>query len=305
MKLTGIHMLLTNQCTFECDHCFVWGSPWQSGVMTLPEIRTTLSQAVDLGTVRTIYFEGGEPFLYYSLLVQAVKEAYQKGFKVGIVTNAFWANSLEDALINLKPFAGLIMDLSVSSDLFHYSEEISKQANYANDAAEKLGIPVGMISIAEPEASEGRDQQGQLPEGGSDVMFRGRAAVKLVSKALCKPVEQFTACPHEDLRDPGRVHLDAFGNVHICQGISIGNVKKTSLKAIASTYNPEKHPITGPLLKGGPLELARQHGVRIKESYADACHLCYDSRLALRSTFPNLLTPEGMYGILNKGKNDS
>ena len=34
MKLSGLHLLLTCQCTFECDHCFVWGSPWQSGVMT-------------------------------------------------------------------------------------------------------------------------------------------------------------------------------------------------------------------------------------------------------------------------------
>ena len=31
MKLTGLHLLLTYQCVLECDHCFVWGSPWQKG----------------------------------------------------------------------------------------------------------------------------------------------------------------------------------------------------------------------------------------------------------------------------------
>ena len=38
MKLTGLHLLLTYQCTFECDHCFVFGSPAQTGVMTIAQI---------------------------------------------------------------------------------------------------------------------------------------------------------------------------------------------------------------------------------------------------------------------------
>ena len=27
MKLSGLHFLLTYRCVYECDHCFVWGSP--------------------------------------------------------------------------------------------------------------------------------------------------------------------------------------------------------------------------------------------------------------------------------------
>ena len=51
MKLTGLHLLLTYQCTFECDHCFAWGSPWQSGTLTLAATRDILEQARALGTV--------------------------------------------------------------------------------------------------------------------------------------------------------------------------------------------------------------------------------------------------------------
>ena len=51
MRLTGLHLLLTYQCTFECDHCFVWGSPWQPGTMTVDAIDEILRQAQDLGTV--------------------------------------------------------------------------------------------------------------------------------------------------------------------------------------------------------------------------------------------------------------
>ena len=70
MKLSGLHLLLTYQCNLECDHCFVWGSPWQSGTMTLHIIQEILKQGKDLGTVKWIYFEGGEPFLYYAVLVR-------------------------------------------------------------------------------------------------------------------------------------------------------------------------------------------------------------------------------------------
>ncbi|HEX9014236.1 MAG TPA: hypothetical protein VF813_11990, partial [Anaerolineaceae bacterium] len=63
MILNSLHLLLTYQCTLECEHCFVWGSPRQTGTMTLPQIRQLLVQAQELGTVTSIYFEGGEPFL--------------------------------------------------------------------------------------------------------------------------------------------------------------------------------------------------------------------------------------------------
>ena len=64
MKLEGLHILLTYQCTYECDHCFVWGSPRQTGTLTLEQIEQILHQAKEAG-VTSIYFEGGEPFLYY------------------------------------------------------------------------------------------------------------------------------------------------------------------------------------------------------------------------------------------------
>ena len=63
MELSGLHLLLRYRCTLECEHFFVWGSPWQSGTMTLLDVRHILQQAEDLSMVKWIYFEGGEPFL--------------------------------------------------------------------------------------------------------------------------------------------------------------------------------------------------------------------------------------------------
>ncbi|GAB4504144.1 MAG: radical SAM protein [Anaerolineales bacterium] len=295
MRLTGLHILLTYQCTFECDHCFVWGSPWQSGTFTLEQIGKVLEQAKTAG-VESIYFEGGEPFLYYALLVRGVEMACQKGFRVGIVTNGYWAHTVEDALLWLQPLAGKLEDLSVSCDLFHYSPEMLGQAHNAVQAAERLGIPVGTISVAQPEETEAAAGRGQM-RAEAAVMFRGRAVEKLVQRAAKHPWEDFVECPHEDLREPGRVHLDPLGNLHICQGVVIGNLFEKPLRQICEEYDPDTHPICGPLLSAGPAALVTEYALPHASDYTDACHLCYEARTRLRARFPNLLGPNQMYGV--------
>ncbi len=296
MKLSGVHLLVTYRCDLECDHCFVFGSPGQSGTMTLDQIRQMLGQAKKLGTVEWIYFEGGEPFLFYPVMLRGVEEAARLGFKVGIVSDCYWATTVEDSLEWLKPFSGLIHDLALSGDWYHGNEEPKPEVKNACMAAEKLGIPVGVISIARPERGAA-SVVGQLPPGKSRVMYRGRAAEKLVCSAVLRPWTEFTECPYEDLRSPKRVHIDPFGNLHICQGIVLGNVFEQSLSEVCAAYNADTHPIIGPLLKGGPAELVRLNGLGHEEKHADACHLCYEARRILRSRFPEILKPDQMYGV--------
>jgi MoaA/NifB/PqqE/SkfB family radical SAM enzyme len=296
MKLEGVHLLLTYECNLECDHCFVWGSPRQPGTMSPEQIREVLEQSKRLGTVEWIYFEGGEPFLDYAKLVEAVQRANRMGFRVGIVSNGFWATTLAEAMVCLEPLAGLVEDLSVSSDLYHADESSTSETRNAQAAAQKLGIPVDFISIERPEVENSNAAIGQTPVGESGVMHRGRAAAKLSQCVAKAPWHRFTACPFEDLREPERVHVDPLGNVHICQGISLGNVFRSSLEQICADYVPEEHPIAGPLLEGGPAALVRRFETSHDTSYADACHLCYETRRALRDRFPEILAPDQVYG---------
>jgi MoaA/NifB/PqqE/SkfB family radical SAM enzyme len=264
--------------------------------MTLGDIRFYLQQAQDTGTVTSVYFEGGEPFLYYPTMLRGVQLAREMGFRVGIVSNSYWATSLEDALEWLKPLAGMIDDLSISSDLYHFSEAISQQAQNASQAAEQLGIPLGFISVAQPEAEDAPASLGQLPPDAG-VMYRGRAAEKLVPKAQLHAWDTFDSCPHEDLIEPGRVHLDPLGYIHICQGIALGNLRDKPLQEICQTYDPQTHSINSLLLAGGPAKLARHYGLTPEAKYADACHLCYQTRMGLRARFPEILGPDQVYGV--------
>jgi MoaA/NifB/PqqE/SkfB family radical SAM enzyme len=266
--------------------------------MTLKDVRRILRQAQDKGSVEWIYFEGGEPFLYYTTLLKGAQDAARMGFQVGVVSNSYWATDEDDARACLEPFAGLVQDLSISSDLYHYNQELSRQANHASSAAERLGIPIGVISIAQAESMAEEVLVGQLPVGESDVMYRGRAVEKLVPQAERRPWQEFTECPYEDLREPGRLHVDPFGNLHVCQGISIGNLFQRPLSDICETYDPASHAITGPLLGRGPTELVRRYDLPHEATYVDACHLCYVARQALRARFPETLTPDQMYGVM-------
>lgn len=296
MKLSGLHMLLTYRCIFECDHCFVWGGPRQTDTMTSRTIDLALQQAADVGTVEWVYFEGGEPFLYYPVLRAGVEAAAEKGFKVGIVTNGYWANDATDAETWLRPFRKTVQSLSISGDLYHGDAIIGDNVAHAVAAAGKLGIPSNVITIGQP--GEGKPEPSGAPtsQGSFRVIYRGRAASELAGQADKSAWDEFTACDGEDLREPGRLHLDPFGELHICQGISIGNILQTPMKQICEGYDPDTHPVVGPLLEGGPVRLVDRYRLAHEDEYADACHLCYEARRSLRDRLPESLTPDPMYG---------
>jgi hypothetical protein len=275
--LREVHILLTYRCNFECDHCFLYCGPEAEGTFSRTRTAELLDQAKQLGTVEWIYFEGGEPFLFYSLMLEGLGMARDLGFKTGIVTNGYWATSEADAERWLAPLCTLeIADLSLSDDGFHDGGQSDPPAKTALLVARRLGLPVYTISI-EPPTSGTEDgdspHKGATIVDGDTVMFRGRAADRLTEGLARQPAETFGECPHEDLETPERVHVDCFGNVHFCQGLTIG-----------------------PLVEGGPAELARFYALTPESGAVDACDLCFRTRRALLDRFPEYLTPRQVYG---------
>ena len=298
--LSGVHFILTYMCSSECDHCFVYGSPRVKGTFTLKQLKQVFTELPRIGTIESVYFEGGEPFLFYPLMVEGMKLAREMGFKTGIVTNAYWANSPKDAELWLRPLSELgLSDLSVSEDSFHSEEGEESKAGYAVAAAKKLGITSGSICIEPPtvEVKESRGHTKGEPIVGGGVKFRGRAVDSLAEGLPGKDWQDFTECPDEDLKNPQRVHLDSFGNVHLCQGLSMGNMWEIPLSKLVHDYDCDSHPVCSGLAKGGPAKLAREFGLAEDRDYIDACHLCYLSRLKLLDRFPQYLGPKQVYGL--------
>lgn len=293
MSLEEVHFLLTYSCTYECEHCFLYSGPFSEGTFTPLTLTKALDSIASVPSVHTLYFEGGEPFLFHPLLLNALDQAHQRGFKLGVVTNAFWATSEENAALYLIPLTKFdIIDLSISNDAFHSGKD-SQLVQNATKVASELGFPLSSISVEELEL---RDEQVGKLGAKCSVMFRGRAADQLTADQPSFPAATFTECPYENLTSPKRVHVDPFGNVHLCQGISIGNMLETPLATVMEDYSPENHPILGPIVSGGPLELAKSLGFSQLEGYVDSCHFCYTLRKNALERYPRFLTPPQVYG---------
>lgn len=301
--LTGIHFILTYTCNFECDHCFLYCSPKANGTFTIRQITEVLEEAQRISTVDWIYLEGGEPTLFFPLLCEGVKRSKERGFKTGVVTNAYGAQSDEDAELWLRPLAQAgLTHLVLSNDLFHYGEELNNPATIASVVAKRLGIETSSICIESPKVMEplaGDENKGQPVVGGS-AKFRGRAVEKLTDDLPRRPWQELCECPYESLESPSRVHVDSYGTVHICQGISMGNMWATPLSELVKKYRSDSHPICNPLVKGGPAELARALSVAPEKSdtgYIDECHFCYLLRKEVVEAFPDYLAPRQVYGL--------
>jgi hypothetical protein len=267
--------------------------------MRIADVREILSEAQKAGNIEWVFFEGGEPFLYYQTMLWGLRAAKEFGFKRGIVTNAYWATSVEDAKEWLGPVCEVgVSALSISDDAYHFGEREENLARYAGEAAVELGLPASTISIEDPKKYLREIEWKGKPVVEGKVMFKGRAVEKLAAGLPTKPWTELDRCRDEDFSNQSRVHVDPFGYVHVCQGITIGNVKQTSLAKLLVDFKPEKHPICGPILKGGPTGLVKEYGVEHEEGYVDECHLCYSARLKLRKQFPDILAPDQMYGIM-------
>lgn len=300
-----LHVLLTYQCTKECDHCFVYSSPFSSskGTFSLQQIKEVINEANKLGTIKRFYFEGGEPFLFFPLLKKSMKLVKENGYEIGIVTNGFWLTNTEDGKLWLKDLADIgIDDLSVSDDCYHNESLETKTGELMMELARELHIPSDVITIQEPEIISDKVSKGKIVGGG--VKFRGRAVEKIITHLNLpkRPASMFSKCSSEDLLNPGRVHLDAYGNIQLCQGITMGNMWETPLSEILSNYDGNKHPIWGPIAHGGPIELANQYNIEIYNDYVDECHMCYDLRMKMkkRENFAKVnlyLQPDQVYGL--------
>lgn len=290
--MKGVHFLLSYRCTQACEHCFVFSSPEAPGTFSLARLREALEQAAATPGVETVYFEGGEPFLFYPLLLEGVSIARKLGLKVGIVTNGYFAVTREDAKLWLDPLKRLgVADLSISDDEIHGGSGEETPASRAAEAAREMDMPVLVMRCEKPKLSSDG-----LSVASSGVVFRGRAAEKMLAGIPGKPAAAMTACPGEKLDNPGRVHVDPYGNVHLCQGLLMGNIFAKPLPKLVADYDVNRHPVAGLLFSKGPLDLAQKYGVPIPDRCVSECHLCYVVRKALLGKFTDYLGPRQVYG---------
>jgi len=318
LKLRGLDIILTYECTSRCAHCCYRAGPGRNETMTVAEVEGYLAAVADQPLEWVLLF-GGEPFLFPELLQASVALAAPLA-PVLVFTNGYWAMNPDRACRRLADLQAAGLDyILFSVDAFHQAHIPLERIVIGIEAAHELGyhtIEIDNRCLEEPDVDNffnqrTRDVMTRLAElcdlTGVNVLqgpsrMVGRAADQL-SPFLATQTTPPTECPLPgylggDLRAPTGVEIHPGGWVNLCAGLALGNARQRPLNEVLADYDPDAHPIIRVLTQEGPLgllRLAHHHGHSLAGGYVDGCHLCYQVRRFLRPHYPDHFAPAHPY----------
>lgn len=298
--ITKFHILLTYNCSLRCKHCYVFSDQRAAGKISLSQVSHFLNEGRKLPGIKWIYFGGGEPFTQYPMLLKAIQRARKLDYDVGVVTNGYFARTVEAGVRFLRPLALMgVKDIRISNDILHYKNPETSPSKRALKAAKKLGLPTTLVRISHPWDQEfpgnGNDSADNVIE--KRLMFTGRAVETLPEGLPTSNWQTFTSCPRPDLTDPEEVFIDAYGYVQICPGIAIGNAYNAPLHDIIENFGIQSHAIIRLLKTKGPSGLMKNSAIPPEAEYVSACHCCYSIRRELIDQYPDWFAPRQVYGF--------
>jgi len=310
-----LSFIISYNCTNECKHCALQGSPNQDKTtIELEDVRRCLEDITSNYLISEVGFFGGEPLLNFDLLISLIEEVKSFGIhKIGLPTNGYWGKNeslAKDYAQKLKK-AGLFR-ISFSVDAFHQEFISIDTIKRALRAAQEAGIEwIAVLSQylgSQDEKNVFNEQTKAMTDElskefeffhqiNSELNVLGRATSELTSyfpmtaalsdKCMVFKVPMFMIDPN------GWVFH------HSCHGICIGNAKKQSLSKIINEFKYRKHPIIGKVAAKGGLQnlvdMAIEKGYEPLSGYADKCHICSSVRNFLRPYYPNILEPSNLY----------
>ncbi|MBX3156914.1 MAG: radical SAM protein [Deltaproteobacteria bacterium] len=115
-----VTILTTDKCTARCRHCCMNSSPERANKLTHEQIATALGQMFQHYRMKVVVFAGGEPTLLGDDLLKSIAFCKKHGVGSRIVTNAYWADTPENATAMCKELREAGLDeLNISMDDYH------------------------------------------------------------------------------------------------------------------------------------------------------------------------------------------
>ena len=318
IRLQGLNLLLTYQCTGRCTHCYYRAGDSRRETMTVAEVEGYLSSVTDQ-PLKRISLSGGEPFLVPRLLRASVELASRLA-SVCVFTNGCWATDPSTARQRLADLQQAGLDhIQFSMDVFHQAHTPLECVASGVQAAQTLGyhtIEIDSRTVVSPDADNFFDRRTQanmarladlcdlsgvkVTRGSTTIAGRAADQLSPYLATLGRPPMECPLPAHlgSDIRAPTSVEIHPGGWVNLCAGLALGNAQERPLDKILADYDPDAHPIIHVLAKTGPLGLLRlvqRHGYSLPGGYVDSCHLCYQARRLLRRHYSEYLAPTHSY----------
>jgi hypothetical protein len=280
----------TLKCTASCGHCCFSCTPFREEKMDF-DIAMSIIRAAKGTFLNTVFFSGGEVFLYYDELLELMREA-KSDFSIIVATNGFWGSNYDRAKNMLKQLknAGLTR-LIISYDEFH--------AQYTPPQS-----IINIIKICKSQRTS-VEIQGMAYRSGwrlaqsADLLLKDITEVP-VSEAALLPVgaaaqnipEDQLLYEFDDVSDrcmgSNAITIFPNGDIYTCcspvfayvSALKIGTIKDGSsfLDLIQSTSanqmmgNLRKYGIVGTCSRLWP-EVAKK--ICLKDRYVNTCDKCY------------------------------
>jgi len=282
-NLFRLGLIVTYRCNAECRHCFFESSPRREETIPLELGIKAIDEAAKLGA-EWISLTGGEPFLEPALVSAFIKHASESGLKTEIVSNGYWANSIQEATRILEPLKDLGLDaLNLSIDDFHQEHTPISSIKNAYWAAQGLGIKLIIMTTTTKNNNVTAET---LPEllGDKKIQVLGgkrvhdphalliTTPVTPVGRGLDIAEHDYTLFSEvkcsEVLRDLG---LGPDGSVYPCCGplaskITLGNINEKPLNIILEEAEQK------------PFYASIREGTTISGAFTAKCHACLSLR---------------------------
>lgn len=319
--LAGV--MLSYRCTIACRHCLFACKPGNpDAVMSVADAVTCIEEFSKLD--RIVHLSGGEPFMFYDVLLSATKASSKRGFPPHMVqTNCSWCNSDEIVAERFKALRDLgMLGMYFSSDPYHQEFVPAENVRRAIRIATTIFGPDNIVGSGSA-VPENADELENMTRDEEKLRERVRSAPpRMVGRAFFalsryldeRPVSQLVQDriwgPHwgpdncaVDF-DPAtmmEVHGDPYGNLQTNCGIILGNIRDNDIAEVMTKDYIARHPIAGILATEGAdgpfklLEIAEEKGYRRREKYAQKCSLCFEVRSFLRPYYPQFFGPQEIY----------
>jgi hypothetical protein len=319
-------LLLSYKCNAECRHCMYACSPKWDEWISEEDLELILSQLSGriqpspygpekVSLNHGVHFTGGEPFLNFELLLQAVSTAQALNIPSTFVeTNCYWCTDdkvtreklqllkeqgLKGILISVNPFFLEYVPfqrteraIRIAHDIFAENLMVYQVEYYYR--FRKLCIR-GKISLEDYVQKEREDLGAHV-----ELFLMGRAAYQLKQYYPKHSADCYfdVPCQPPFLRN-WHNHFDNYGNYMpgYCGGISLGNWRDLD-KLLKEGIDLDTHPILGFLINQnfkGLFQFAKDYGYKeSKEGYISKCDICLDIRkyLAAQQEFDELRPKE-------------
>jgi MoaA/NifB/PqqE/SkfB family radical SAM enzyme len=289
-------LTLGYRCNMLCKHCFIGEKLHDHDtILTYEDCIEAIESASKLQTIRTVAFVGGEPFVYYKLLLR-VADYLHTHYRcaLNITTNASWAKTPEMTQRLLDPlFERGLRHIMISLDQYHLEFGTIEHVANCIGRSQELGMDTAVQIIRRVGAPKEEDFRIALNPLVDIEKIRwyenpcsaiGNAHTMLSKEDL----EWHEEIPVGGCNAGDILNIQPDGEIKPCCGaglmakrLSLGNAKREPVDE--AVRRAEADPLINSLVaEQGPRGLARllseagrQDLVQKHAPFTDACYACH------------------------------